>query len=370
MKREKLLNILRVEFPNEYAEDWDNTGFMIDCGRRSYECILTALELTPEVMREAVEKGCDLVITHHPLIFKPIRSFDASLAEDRLVMDCIKNDISVFSIHTNCDNHKGGTNDYLSDLIGLEGTEALNPLKRAYCKFVVFVPTEHASAVIEKMGEMGGGSIGSYSNCTFSTKGTGSFKPLDGANPHLGEIGKIEIVDEMRVETILPFEKIEAVVEKVRSVHPYEEMAYDIIPLENIRKDSGGGRVGKLTEPTRLKELLERLKNVLSAEILKYTGDENRIIERVGLCTGSGSDFIRDAYKSGVECFLTGDIKYHDAQFARMNNLALVDIGHYESEDFFKHLIKKMLSEEIASTGCKCEINVSDADINPFKYYL
>ncbi|PLX31400.1 MAG: Nif3-like dinuclear metal center hexameric protein [Clostridiales bacterium] len=369
MKRERLLNIMMDKYPNEYAEDWDNTGFMIDCGKTKYERILTALELTPEVMREAIETRSELVITHHPLIFKPIKNFDASLAEDRLVMDCIKNDISVFSIHTNCDNHEGGTNDYLSDLIGLEGTQALNPLKGAYCKLIVFVPSEHVSAVTEKMGEMGGGSIGSYSDCTFSSKGIGSFRPLDGANPHIGEIGKLEKVDEMRVETILPFEKVKSTVEELKSVHPYEEMAYDIIHLENIRKNSGGGRVGMLSKPRKFKMLLAMLKDLLSAEVLKYTGDEERIIEKVGLCTGSGSDFIRDAYKSGVECFLTGDIKYHDAQFARMNNLALVDIGHYESEDFFKHLIKKMLSEEIASTGSKCEIHVSDADINPFKYY-
>ena len=369
MKRKKLFDVLQAEFPNEYAEDWDNTGFMIDCGKTEYECILTALELTPEVLGEAIEKGADLVITHHPLIFKAISNLDANSVEDRLVMDCIKNDISVFSIHTNCDNLKGGINDYLTDIIGLEGTEALKPVKEAYLKLVVYVPYECVSEVICKMGEMGGGSIGSYSNCTFSSKGTGTFKPLNGANPYVGEIGKQEMVDEMRIETILPFEKIKSAISELKSVHPYEEMAYDIIQLDNIRKDSGEGRVGRLSKPTELKVLLGKLKEVLSVEILKYTGDQTRIIEKVGLCTGSGSDFIRKAFESGVECFLTGDIKYHDAQFARMNNLALVDIGHYESEDIFKYLIKNMLVEEMGSIDCKCDIHVSEIDINPFNYY-
>jgi dinuclear metal center YbgI/SA1388 family protein len=275
MKRKDLLDLLQRKFPEEYAEDWDNTGFIIDVGKNKYERILVALELVPEVLREAIELGVDIVITHHPIVFKPIKKLSAQIVEDSMIIECIKNDISVFAIHTNCDNYEGGTNDYLSELIGIKETEALLPL----------------------------------------------------------------------------------------------ENICDTIPLANLQKKVGNGRVGRLNNPMTLKILLEKLKDILSAEALRYTGDENRIIDKVGLCSGSGSDLIREAYRRGVDCFLTGDIKYHDAQFARMNNMALVDIGHYESENIFKYALMEMLVEETETIMQTPDIMVSKEDINPFRFF-
>ncbi|MBK5251498.1 MAG: Nif3-like dinuclear metal center hexameric protein [Peptostreptococcaceae bacterium] len=369
MKRKDLLDLLQRKFPEEYAEDWDNTGFIIDVGKNEYERILVALELTPEVLSEALGLGVDIVITHHPIIFKSIKKLSTQTVEDSMIIECIKHDISVFTIHTNCDNYEGGTNDYLSKLIGLRETEALLPLEKTYIKLVVFAPSGYVQAIRNRMGEMGGGGIGLYSHCTFAVKGTGSFKPLVGSNPFVGEIGKLETVEEMRLETILPLSKLESMVKAIKEVHPYEEMAYDIIPLANLQKKAGNGRVGRLDNPMSLKILLKNLKSILSAEALRYTGDENRIIDKVGLCTGSGSDLIREAYRKGVDCFLTGDIKYHDAQFARMNNMVLVDIGHYESENIFKYAFREMLVEEIGIIMQKSDILVSEEDINPFKFF-
>ena len=369
MKRKDLLDLLQRKFPKEYAENWDNTGFVIDVGKSGYERILLALELTPEVLSEAEELGVDIIITHHPIIFKPIKKLSVQTVEDSMIIECIKKDISVFAIHTNCDNYEGGTNDYLSKLIGLRETKAILPLEKTYIKLVVFAPSGYVQVIRDRMGEIGGGNIGSYSHCTFAGKGIGSFKPLLGSNPFVGEIGKLEIVDQMRLETILPLHKLESMVQAIKEVHPYEEMAYDIIPLANLQKKIGSGRVGRLNNPMSLKMLLEKLKKILSAEALRYTGDENRIIDKVGLSTGSGSDLIREAYRKGVDCFLTGDIKYHDAQFARINNMALVDIGHYESENIFKYALREMLLEETVMIMQKPDILVSKKDINPFRFY-
>ncbi len=369
MKRKDLLDLLQRKFPEEYAEDWDNTGFIIDVGKNEYERILVALELAPEVLSEAVELGVDIVITHHPIVFKPIKKLSAKIVEDSMIIECIKNDISVFAIHTNCDNYDGGTNDYLSKLIGLRETEVLLPLEKTYVKLVVFAPNGYVQKIRNRMGEMGGGSIGPYSHCTFAGRGTGSFKPLIGSNSFIGEIGKLETVEEMRLETILPSSKIESMVQAMKEVHPYEEMAYDIIPLANLNKNAGSGRIGRLNNPMTLKMLLEKLKDILSADALRYTGDENRIIDKVGLSTGSGSDLIREAYRRGVDCFLTGDIKYHDAQFARINNMTLVDIGHYESENIFKYALRQMLVEETENIIQTPDILVSKEDINPFRFF-
>ena len=368
MKRKELLDLLKRKFPEEYAEDWDNTGFLIDVGKKEYERILLALEVSPEVIDEAIEFDADIIITHHPIIFKAIKKLSAKNMEDKMIMECIKKDISVFAMHTNCDNYEGGTNDYLCKLIGLSEIKALLPLQEAYVKLVVFVPAEFLPAIRNIMGEMGGGSIGLYSHCTFASEGKGTFKPLKGSNPYIGELDKLEMVEEVRLETILPLRKIDSMLEAIKNEHPYEEMAYDIIPLANIQKHVGTGRTGKLNNRMTLASLVEKMKDILSAEALRYTGDENKTIEKIGLCTGSGSDLVRVAFKEGLDCFLTGDIKYHDAQFARENGFTLIDIGHYESENIFKYALNEMLVEEMASISKAPEILVSKKDINPFKF--
>lgn len=369
MNKEAILNLLRRKFPEDCAEEWDNTGMLLDSGKDSYDRILVALEMTPDVLKEALEAKADLVVTHHPLIFNPIRKMSALKAQDRMVMDCIKHDLSVFAIHTNGDNYPGGTNDTLADLLGLKEREPLVPMDCAYCKVVVFAPSANAEAIRNRMGDAGGGSIGAYRHCSFSVEGEGRFMPCEDSNPYVGEAGALHVEPEARIETIAPCRVSHDIVEAARSIHPYEEMAYDVIPLKNVEEHIGTGRIGRLSQPVSMKNLLRTLKEILSAEVLRYSGPLDRRIEKIGICTGSGSEYIEEACGRGVDCFLTGDIKYHDAQFARMNGLCLVDIGHYESEDLFKHVLGKMLQEEMDAWGEHAEVMVSKESRNPFEFY-
>ncbi|SHJ79674.1 Nif3-like dinuclear metal center hexameric protein [Paramaledivibacter caminithermalis] len=363
-----IINIMENIAPAFLAEEWDNVGLQVGNPNRAVKRIMICLELNGKTMDEAVEKDIDMIITHHPLIFKPLRKLVTLDPIVRIVNKLIKNDINLYCAHTNLDIAIGGTSDYLAQLLNLKDVSPLSIThNKKYSKLVVFVPEDSIEDVREAISQAGAGNIGNYSHCTFQTKGIGTFKPLDGAVPYIGNINELEKVNECRLESIVAVDTINDVIKAMLKVHPYEEVAYDIIPLDNRIESLGLGRIGYLENPKKLKQLALELKNVLNADQIKMIGDESMVIEKIAICTGSGSEFIKDAYKNKCDCYITGDIKYHDAQFAKELGLNVIDAGHYETENIICSSLKERLITELEKNNYKLEVIISELNINPFK---
>lgn len=331
-------------------DEWDNTGFQIGDPNREVSKILIALDLDREVFEKALEEEAEMIITHHPLIFKPIKSIVYSSYKEKLIYDIIKNDLVVYNAHTNLDLAKGGVNDTLANLFGLKNVE---PLKKVHeeklYKFVVFVPEGHDKKIRKVLGDEGAGFIGNYSHCTYNIEGIGTFMPLEGTSPFIGEAYKLEEVEEIRIETIVKESDINKIISRVLAAHPYEEVAYDVYPLLNKGDIYGYGAIGNIDRMS-LSKLLDLIKEKLHVDKLMVYGKINRDVEKVALCGGSGASFIFDAFKKGAQVYVTGDIKYHDAQYANELGLTLVDAGHYHTEKIILPVIKNYLEKEIGNS--------------------
>lgn len=368
VKCNDIMNIIEGIAPTYLAEKWDNVGLQVGNKNREINKIMICLELNNKIVDEAVEKDIDMIVTHHPLIFKPLSKLVSSDPIVRVVNKLIKNDINLYSAHTNLDIAIGGTSDYLADLLNLKNLKPLSVTqKKKYCKLVVFVPEDSIDKVREAISSAGAGHIGNYSHCTFQGKGIGAFKPLQGSDPYIGKPGELEKVDEYRLETIVSINELNNVLSSMLKAHPYEEVAYDLIPLENNIEELGFGRIGYLTNPMTLKNLALEVKNILNADMVKIIGDESKPMSKISICTGSGSEFIKSAYKNKCDCYITGDIKYHDAQLAVDLGLNIIDAGHYETENIICKPLKERLSKEFERNNYNLEVIISDIDINPFK---
>ncbi|MCF6461059.1 Nif3-like dinuclear metal center hexameric protein [Clostridium sp. Cult3] len=347
MKAVEIIQLLDLWAPKHLVEEWDNTGFQIGDSNREVEKILLSLDLTEEVFEKALEEKVDMIITHHPLIFKPLRSITRLDPKGKLIYNIIQNDIVVYNAHTNLDLTTGGINDTLADILEINNPR---PLKIAYeeplYKLVVFVPNSHRDQIRKVLGDEGAGWIGNYSHCTYNLEGIGTFMPREGTNPYIGETYELEEVQETRVETIVQKKDLGRVLGKVIEAHPYEEVAYDIYPLMNEGKTFGYGRIGE-TEEISLVDYLDKIKKRLDLKHLIVYGDMEKDIKRVALCGGSGSSFIYDAYLHEADIYITGDIKYHDAQYAHDLGLTLIDAGHYHTEKVILPVIKQYLYSNI-----------------------
>ncbi len=363
----KITNIMEKIAPSYLAEDWDNVGLQIGRLNKQINKILVCLEVNSEITKEAIDKKVDMIISHHPLIFKPLKKIVSSDPIANIAMQLVKNDINLYSAHTNLDIAKGGTSDYLAELLGLKALEPLTiTYRKKYYKLVIFVPKEKVNEVRDAISTAGAGHIGNYSHCTFQGVGEGTFKPLEGSNPYIGSVDKLEMVNEYRLETIVPQDKLNKVLNAMLKSHPYEEVAYDIIPLKNEYEPQGFGRIGYFHKPITLKELSELLKEKLNSELVKYVGVKDKLIKKVAICTGSGADFIKDAVKTGCDCYITGDIKYHEAQYAKELGIAIIDAGHYETESIIATPLRNYLIDEINKRGYDVEVIKTEKDINPF----
>ncbi len=367
IKCSEVVNIMEDIAPSYLAEDWDNIGLQIGNKEKEIKKILVCLEVNKAIVEEAVEKEIDIIISHHPLIFKPLKRIVNTDPIANVVRELIKNDINLYCAHTNLDIAKGGTSDYLSSLIGLKDLSLLTIThNKKYYKLVVFVPKESVNDVRNAIGSAGAGNIGNYSHCTFQSQGEGRFKPLEGSNPYIGSINNIEKVEEYRLESIVPENNLCNVLNEMIIAHPYEEVAYDIIPLANKYEEQGLGRIGYLDHPLTLKELSIKLKDILNTNHIRFIGDKDRSIHKIAICTGSGSDFIKDAQSKGCDCYITGDIKYHEAQFAKDLGIAIIDGGHYETEHIITTPLRNYLKKEIDNKGYNVEVITTKIDINPF----
>ncbi|QXM05718.1 Nif3-like dinuclear metal center hexameric protein [Crassaminicella indica] len=367
-KLEKVVKLMENIAPSYLAENWDNVGLQIGDNHKDINRILVALEATEAIIDEAILKNIDMIICHHPLIFKPVKNIKTDNPIGNLIYKLIKNDIALFCAHTNLDIAHGGTNDVLAQIFNIVDTKPLIKIdKERYFKLVVYVPKTHIENVRAAICSAGAGQIGMYSHCTFQTEGIGMFKPLEGTNPFIGTHGKIEAVEEYRLETIVPKEKLNSVVKMMLDAHPYEEVAYDLFTLNNSINQYGLGRVGKLIEPIKLAEFCQKIKEKLGMESIRFIGDSQKSIQKIGLCTGSGAEFIYDAYRLGCDCYITGDVKYHDAQYAASLGIAVIDAGHFETEHLVCKPLFKNLKEAIKENHYDMEVLLASNDMNPFQ---
>lgn len=363
----KVMKIMESIAPNRLAESWDNVGLMVGDDLKMVENILLALEVTEEVIDEAIEKNVDLIITHHPLIFKPLKKVNAHDPISKMVIRLIENRMNLFVAHTNLDISAVGTCHYLSELVGLDRVSYLNKTEfENLFKISVKVPEDYVEKVKQRMFALGAGQIGDYDSCSFDVPGKGQFKPNDQATPFIGKANELEIVDEVNVEMVVKKQAMHSVVEGMLKSHPYEEPAYDIIKLENKINEQGVGVYGFLTEPTTLKELGHQLKTLLKSDSVKLVGDADKKVSKVAIVTGSGSDYFRDA-KRKADVLITGDVKYHEAHLAKQLKLAVIDAGHYETETIYMTRLKELLDKNFEEKSYDLKVMISETNINPFQ---
>ncbi|MDI6603845.1 MAG: Nif3-like dinuclear metal center hexameric protein [Thermoanaerobacteraceae bacterium] len=352
--------------PRKYAEDWDNVGLIIGNPQKDVSTVLIALDITFDVIREAIEKNVDMIVTHHPVIFKPVKNIRTDNSQGKIIDLLIKNDIAVYTAHTNFDITKSGMNDILCNTLGIYNEEVLDVTYfEEYKKIVVYVPIEYKDIVKNAMCSAGAGFIGNYSDCTYQMIGTGTFKPLEGANPFIGEIGKIENIQEVRIETIVPKKLINRVISSMLKVHPYEEVAYDIYPLETFYDEYGLGKIGYIKE-TSLKDLAEQVKSKLKIPILRVVGELNKTINKVAICGGSGGSLISKAAFKGADVLISGDIGYHDAIDASLLGLSVIDAGHFGTEKIAINFIAEYIIDEVQKHELDLNVIKSEEQKDPF----
>ena len=338
--------------PVQLAESWDNVGLLVGDAAQNIQNIMVTLDVTPEVVREAIAKNTDLIIAHHPMIFSPLKRVVQDGGTGQMIRSLIKNDIGIYASHTNMDIAFGGLNDILASKLQLEDMKVLDvSAHKKFKKIVVFVPVGHEDAVREAMSREGAGWIGNYSDCTYMTKGIGTFRPGEDTNPYIGEKGAVEKVEEYRVETIIPEDKVKKVIQAMTQAHPYEEVAYDIYPVELEGEPMGLGRIGILPKPLALAEFINSVKGVLDIDHVRYTGKENRMVSKVAVCTGSGGEYISLCVKLGADVYVTGEIKYHQAQLAAEAGLNVIAAGHFETENIMVPFLIDYLKNNFENEG-------------------
>lgn len=363
MKLNDLIKKIENKYPLNLAYDWDNVGLLVGDFDSEIKTVLVSLEANEKVIEEAIEKNVDLIVTHHPFIFRKMNKINTKDLKGRLIHKLIKNDIALYSMHTNFDIAFDGLNDYFMEIMGFKNSKILDVTSSEILyKLAVYTPMTHEIVVREALGESGAGYIGNYSNCTFNSSGIGTFRPEDNSNPFTGEKGKIEEVKEVKIETIVPSNILQKTISKMINAHPYEEVAYDVYKLENKGKAVGLGRYSTLNSEIDLKGLCEKIKLKLNMDHIRVVGELNTKIKKVAVVTGAGSDMVGLANSKNCDVIITGDVKYHEAQDALDMGMCIVDCGHFDTEDIFKNVMKRFL-HNIESI----EIISSEINLNPFK---
>ncbi|QGG47793.1 Nif3-like dinuclear metal center hexameric protein [Heliorestis convoluta] len=355
--------------PQALAEHWDQVGLQVGHSATEVKKVYLALDLDEAVLEQALEKECQMIVLHHPFIFKPLHHLRWDTLQGRLIKKVIENNLQIYVAHTNLDIARGGVNDVLAEKLGLENVEPLYENKKEeLVKIAYFVPLEDEKKVRQAIGDAGAGHIGQYSHCTFRTEGTGTFLPLQGANPHIGAVGTIEEVKEMRVETIVPQKKLKAVLKALFKAHPYEEVAYDIYPLQNEGEKNGLGRIGLLATPLAIKDFAEEVKQKLNLTSLRWVGlDVERKVKKIALCGGSGGSTIGHARYRGADLLLTGDIKYHEGQEALALGIDLFDAGHFATEKPAMDRLAQYLQDKAKEEKRNLEFFVHEPNQDPLR---
>ncbi|RJQ26374.1 MAG: Nif3-like dinuclear metal center hexameric protein [Peptococcaceae bacterium] len=370
VKCQAVFRLIEEFAPLSLAEKWDNVGLQLGDPLAETNKILLTLDVNKTVAEEALDQGAGLIISHHPLFFKPVRRLSFDLPSGELVAFLIRSYITVYTAHTNLDGAAGGVSAVLAGRLGLENLTVLSPAaSRRYVKLVVFVPSGHEDAVRDALTGAGAGWIGNYRDCTFQTRGTGTFRPLTCASPFIGRQGELEQVEEIRLETIIPVEKTGMVVEAMLEAHPYEEVAYDIYSLANPEAAVGLGRLGRLPEPVSFRKLVEHVKAVLGLEEVKAGGLPERVVKKVAVCGGAGAELWPLALQSGADVLVTGDINYHTGQEMLAEGINFIDAGHHATERVILPVLSRYLEESCRAGGLEAQVLISQVNTNPFTYF-
>jgi dinuclear metal center YbgI/SA1388 family protein len=349
--------------PRAYQESYDNSGLLTGNFETTANGILVTLDCTEEVVSEAIDRNCNLIIAHHPIIFKGLKKLTGSNYIERTIIKAIKNDIAIYAIHTNLDNVHTGVNKMICDKIGLKNVQILLPKPNTLTKLVTFVPRENADAVLSSLHSAGAGQIGNYDHCSFQIEGTGSFRPNDNANPHIGKNSEQEFVNETRIELIFPSHLEKKLLKALKQSHPYEEVAYYLTSLNNENQEVGSGMIGELAVAAEPLEFLKRLKINMNLKMVRHSNLIDEPVKKVAVCGGSGGFLLGNAIAAGAQVFITADFKYHEF-FDAENQLIIADIGHYESEIYTKELLKEVLTKKFPTFA----INFSTTVTNPISY--
>ncbi|MEX2370648.1 MAG: Nif3-like dinuclear metal center hexameric protein [Bacteroidales bacterium] len=364
MKIKEITAFFEKLAPLNYQESYDNSGLQVGDYSMEINGALVTLDITEEVIDEAIGKKVNLVIGHHPLIFGGLKSITGKNMVERVVRKAIKNDIAVYAAHTNLDAIRQGVSGKMCEVIGLKNCKILDPVKGVLKKLVVFVPTEHAEKVRSALFEAGAGVVGNYDSCSYNSEGTGTFRGGEGTNPFVGEKGKIHHEPEVRVETVFPDHEKGRIITAMLHAHPYEEVAYDIYPLENTWNEIGMGMIGELEKPVSEKEFLALLKKKFNTGVIRHTAFLQKQVKKVALCGGAGSFLLRKAIADKATVFVSGDFKYHQF-FDAEEKILIADIGHFESEQYTREIIYDLLIKNFP----KFAVQLSEINTNPIKYF-
>ncbi|WP_321318369.1 Nif3-like dinuclear metal center hexameric protein [Labilibaculum sp.] len=363
MKVRDIVSSIEEMAPLTYQESYDNSGLLVGSYDSDVTGVLICLDVVESVVEEAIRKGVNLIIAHHPIVFKGLKRFNGSNYVERTVILAIQNNISIYAAHTNLDSVKGGVSDRICDLIGLQNRRILSPVNEDLFKLVTFVPNKFAQKIRDALFEAGAGSIGNYDSCSYTVEGTGSFRGGENTDPFVGEKGKVHLEPEVRIETIFPKHLKRKICSALLKNHPYEEVAFDIYQLENDNKQVGLGMIGELAVPEEPLFFLSRIKEIFGSACVKHTQISKRKIKTVAVCGGSGSSLLHKAINQKADVFVSGDFKYHEF-FDAEGRIIIADIGHYESEQFTRDIFYEIVTKKFPNFA----VYISEINSNPINY--
>ncbi|MDR1585748.1 MAG: Nif3-like dinuclear metal center hexameric protein [Prevotellaceae bacterium] len=358
-----ICDIIEEFAPIALCESYDNAGLLVGDGQAEISGVLISIDVTEAVLDEAIQKGCNMIVSHHPLIFGGLKRLTGSNEAQRCAAKAIRNNVAIYAAHTNIDSVLQGVSGRMAEKIGLVNTRVLRAKTDILLKLAVFAPLAHAGKVRQALFDAGAGRIGNYDSCSYNIEGKGSFRAGEGTNPFVGNKNEIHTEAETRIEVVLPAYLKDKVIRALLQAHPYEEAAYDIYPLKNEWQQAGLGIAGDLPRPEREEDFLRRIKKLFSAGIVRHTALRGKEIKRVALCGGAGSAFLPDAIASEADIYISGDFKYHEF-FNAENKIIIADIGHFESEVFTKEIFYEIITKKISTFA----VRISDINTNPINY--
>lgn len=364
MKIKDITTYLEAMAPLGYQESYDNSGLIVGEPSKEVTGVLISLDCTEEVVDEAILKGYNLIISHHPIVFKGLKRFNNNNYVERTIIKAIQHNIALYAIHTNLDNVIGGVSSKIAEKLGLENQAILSPKSGLLKKLVVYVPRTHVEIVRKALFEAGAGQIGNYKDCSYNSAGYGTFTPSAGAQPTIGEVGVEERVEETKIEVVFPNNLERQIMVAMYASHPYEEVVYNLISLNNTLQTVGSGVIGNLSTPMDAATFLPYLKNRLGVHVIRHTAALSKPIERIAVCGGAGGFLLKEAKRSGADVFVTADYKYHEF-FDAEGTIMITDVGHYESEQYTQELLLDILKDKFEEVS----FTITSVTTNPIKYY-
>jgi dinuclear metal center YbgI/SA1388 family protein len=364
LKIKEISSYLESLAPIPTQENYDNSGLLVGNKNDDVNGVLVSLDCTEAVVLDAIKQNCNLIVCHHPIIFSGLKKLNGNSYIERAIIAAIKNNVAIYAIHTNLDNSIKGVNKEIGERMGLNNLSILNPKKNQLLKLRVYVPSSHMEEVADAIFKNGGGNIGNYDECSFRLNGEGTFRPNENADPYIGNINKRHEDEECLIETVIPWYKESIIMDSVKTAHPYEEIAYDVLKLENVDSNIGSGMIGELEKSMKLEDFLAHIKKTFNTGAIKFTKDLKKPIKKVAFCGGSGFFLLKNAISSKADVYLTSDIKYHEF-FDAEDKIILMDIGHFESEQYTIQLLAREITKKFPNFA----VCLTSENTNPVNYF-